>query len=175
MHTDPVLTAFLTEQRREGLALAEASDLFDLEPLGRDRFIARFRCRGLVRTRDGQIREANHFEVGIRFVPDHLTRAHSAEVLCWLRPRTVFHPNIAGGGSPFVCIGVVARGAPLVEIVYRVYELITFQEVTTVEADALNRDACRWVRHHPELLPVDPRPLKRRAHKPEIAVLEGAS
>ena len=53
----------------------------------------------------------------------------------------------------------------LVEILYQIFEIITYGKVTMNEADALNKDACRWARRHTQLFPIDKRPLKRqRSH-----------
>jgi hypothetical protein len=48
-----------------------------------------------------------------------------------------------------------------VEILYRCYDVITFNKVTMREDDALNRDACVWARRNRARFPVDTRPLKR--------------
>ena len=169
---DAVFAAFLKYQREAGLALASESDLFDLTPLGGElpqRYVAEFRCRGLVRATSGAIVEAERFVVGISFADQYLRVVDPIDVLTWLAPRTVFHPNIR---DPFLCVGPIAPGTALVDLLYRCFELISYQRVTMREDDALDKEACVWARNHRHLLPVDARPLKRRAVALEIEPLE---
>jgi hypothetical protein len=164
MMSDQIFESFLTQQQEEGLALAESSDLLDLFPQDGPparRYLARFRCRGLVRHDDGTIGEAERFEVGIQFPSDYLLRSHTAEVLVWLGPRRVFHPNISSE-APFICVGRLTPGTSLVDILYQCFEIITYHKVTMQESDALNRDACAWARNNQHRFPVDRRPLKRQ-------------
>lgn len=163
---DKVFAAFLERQLEEGLALAEASDLVEILPLGPRpprRYVTRYRCKGLVRSADGTIGEASHFEVGVRFPGDYLRRAEPFQVLTWLRPacRDVWHPNISDK-VPLICIGRLAPGTSLTDIVYQCYEIISYQKVTMREDDAMNRLACVWARQNQGRFPIDRRPLRRR-------------
>jgi len=162
---DRVLERFLARQEEEGMALAQQSDLLDLTPVHGAppvRYIAHFRCKGLVRVGSGEIREADQFAVGVWFPHDYLRRADPYEVLTWLGPRNIWHPNISDKG-PLICVGRLGPGTGLVDIVYQVYEIISYNKVTMREDDALNREACGWARHNQHRFPVDTRPLKRRA------------
>jgi hypothetical protein len=160
---DRILDAFLARQQEEGLALAAESDLLELLPIGKpaNRYIARFRCTGLVEQKPGEIVEANCFEIGIWFSASYLRTADPFLVLTWLGPRNVWHPNISAA-APVVCVGRLAPGTPLVNILYQLFEIITFNKVTMREDDALNRAACQWARQHQNRFPIDRRPLKRR-------------
>ena len=166
--TDRIFAAFLHEQNRAGLELAAESDLLDLIPGGPpgqppDHYLARFSCRGLVRDRGGEVREAESFMVGIRFPSDYLLRVRVPEVVWWLDPITVFHPNVTSGMSPgFICLGRVTPGTSLVSIIQQVFDIITYKKVTYREDDAINRDACTWTRANKNRLPIDDRPLRRR-------------
>jgi hypothetical protein len=165
--TDNVLMAFLQGQREACTALAASSDLVTLTPLGASpvhRYLAEFRCKGLVRV-DGEIVETNRFLVGIRFPAHYLRGFNPAEVLTWLEPANVWHPNIR---PPFICVGHLTPGTSLQSLVYQVYEMITYQRVTMREDDALNPAACVWARRHQPRFPIDRRPLKRRALAIEI-------
>jgi len=159
---DPVLCAFLERQAEEGRALARASDILDLEclPTGRH-FVATYQCRGLVQGRDKVVREANSFQVGVFFGADYLRAVNPMETLTLLSPSNVFHPNIAFG-APLICVGRVAPGMALVDLLYQVYEILSWQKVTMREDDALNKEACRWARSNPGRYPLDRRPIKRR-------------
>ena len=161
--TDKVFTAFLTRQRDEGLALAAASDLLDLVPIDgapHQRYLADFRCTGLVQTEAGEIVEADRFLVGIWFPDDYLREVDPFRILSCLEPRRIFHPNV---NAPFLCSGRIAPATSLVELLYRTFEIITYNRVTMREDDALNKPACSWTRGNRHRLPVDTRPLKRRS------------
>jgi len=160
--TDHVLTAFLERQRADGLALAAQSDLVTLVPLPGtppQRYLLQLRCKGLVRAATGEIAEADRFLLGIWLPDDYLRHADPFRVLTWLEPANVFHPNVR---PPFVCIGRLTPRTPLVDIVYRAFELVAYRRVTMREDDALDRDACVWARRNRQHFPIDARPLKRR-------------
>jgi hypothetical protein len=160
--TDRIRTAFLERQHAEALALTAASDLVALVPLPGtppERYLLQLRCTGLVRLPSGEIAEADRFLLGIWFPDDYLRRADPFHVVTWLEPANVFHPNVR---PPFVCLGRVAAGTPLVDLAYRAFELVTYRRVTMREDDALERDACVWARRNRHRFPTDARPLKRR-------------
>ena len=176
---DPVFSAFLKKQYEEGLALAGESDLLDLTPLflpfekrsgPPSRFVATFHSRGLVLEPGHQVREADLFEVGIFFPGDYLRRIDPALILTLLHPHNVWHPNISLYG-PFICAGRMSPGTGLVELLYQVFEILTYQKVTMREDDALNPSACAWARQNQHRFPIDPRPLKRRAIDFEIEAI----
>jgi hypothetical protein len=162
---DKIFEAFLKHQYEEGMALAGSSDLLELYPMGGDppdRYVAQFRCKGLMRSQNGDVVEADHFEVGIWFPSDYLRRAEPFQILTWLGPFDVFHPNISDK-APFICVGKLKPNTPLADILYQCFEIITYNKVTMREDDALNTDACVWARENQHKFPIDRRPLKRRA------------
>ena len=170
--SDHIIRGFRRRQYEDGMALAAASDRLALLPLEGDppeRYIAEFSCTGLVRTTSGEILEANRFAVGIWFPDDYLRHADPFQVLTWLAPRNVWHPNIANQ-APFVCPGRLVAGTALVDILYQLFEIITYNKVTPRENDALNREACMWARANQKRFPVDRRALKRRVIEPESEV-----
>lgn len=160
--TDPIFHAFLARQAEEGRALAQASDILDLDclPTGQH-FIAHYNCRGLVKDADGTVREADRFHVGIFFDSDYLRTARPYEMLTLFDPLNTYHPNVAFG-APFICAGHVMPGMPLVDLLYQCYEILTYQKLTPREDDALNKEACRWARANQSRFPIDRRPLRRR-------------
>jgi ubiquitin-protein ligase len=165
---DPILRAFLERQAEEGRALARASDILDLDCLpGGQHFIATYHCRGLVKDPAGAVREAGAFHVGITFPAGYLRNVNPPEILTLLGPLNTYHPNLTFGG-PFICIGHIVPGMQLVDILYQIYEVLSYQRVTPREDNALNREACRWARANQARFPIDPRPLKRRALALEV-------
>jgi hypothetical protein len=186
MH-DPIFESFLRNQMATGLKLSQASDLLDLYPVPADQawliaspaelleaaptfpkhfsppawfYLAVFHCHGLIRV-GGDIRQADRFDVAIQFQPAYLrVQPKAPEVLYWIGPSTVFHPNIR---PPFICPGRLQPAMTLCDLLYQIFEIISYQKVNPREDDALNLDACVWARHHQDRLPVDTRPLKRRS------------
>ena len=161
---DPIFAAFLRAQREAGMELAGASDLLDLEALDDDRYLARFRCKGLVRERDGQVVPASEFHVGIWFPSNYLRHVHPPEVLTWLYPLNAWHPNVL---PPAICAGSITPGTELVDLLYQCFEIITY--VNWAPHDALNGAASQWARNTKQYtFPLDDRPLKRRALKLKV-------
>jgi len=161
---DEILSSFLRVQYEAGMALAAESDLLELMPISEgacDRYLARYFCTGLVSAGEGAIEEANRFEVAIRFPSDYLRRVEPFSIVHWVGPREVFHPNISRT-LPVICPGHIYPGTPLTDLLYQVFETITYKKVTMSETDALDHDACAWARENQHRFPVDPRPLKRR-------------
>jgi hypothetical protein len=174
---DHVLRAFLSRQREDIEALVAESDLVRVEPLAGDppsRYVVHFACKGLLRQADGTVVEGDHFAVGIAFPSDYLRRVEPVLVTTFLGPRNAFHPNISDV-YPFICIGPIAPGTPLVELVSRCFDVITGKRVTMDERNALNHAACQWSRDNRERFPIDRRGLKRRTsdRRPTVARVEG--
>jgi hypothetical protein len=173
---DKVFTSWLERQNADAMALAESSDILRVafEPLVNPprRFIAQFRCPTLVKA-GGEVVRAEGFAVGIQFPADYLRCATDpVRIVQLLDPPNAFHPNVA---PPFVCIGHVAPGTALCELIYQVHEILTFNKLTPREDDALSRDACAWARRHMHLFPLSTAPLRRRAadfHIDEISSAE---
>ena len=164
---DKIFEAFLRRQQDEGASLAAASDLLELYPASPEDggppqdYLARFNCKGLVQV-GGEVLEWDCFEVLVYFPEDYLRAADPFRVLAWSYPRQVFHPNISDR-APFICVGRLAPGTGLVDLLFQCWEIITYHKVTMREDDALNPEACAWARRNQHRFPVDRRPLKRRA------------
>ncbi|TDI46314.1 MAG: hypothetical protein E2P02_05115 [Acidobacteria bacterium] len=157
---DPIFRSFLERQYEDGNEFTETSKRVELVPLHGSppsRYLVRFDAKGLVRHGASEPQEATSFTMGLYFHDGYLRRTNPGRVLTWLSPVEVFHPNIA---APFICIGPVAPGTGLVDLLYRVYEVITFHNVSPREDDALNRAACAWARQNRRLFPLDRRPFK---------------
>lgn len=160
---DLVFDGFLDRQNEEGKQFDAESDIVDITPVGGRspprRYRVSFRCRGLIRNASDAVVEHDHFEVGIHFPPDYLRHVNPWLVLAWLRPINIWHPNIL---FPHICVGRLAPGTGIVDLVYQLHSIITYNKKTTREDDALNRPACSWARRNQHRFPVDTRPLKRR-------------
>ncbi len=159
--SDAILTSFLARQHEDLTELAAHSDVVEIlqhGPVPPDYYILRFHCRGLIKTPEG-IAEADAFDVGLRFPEDYLRRVSVPEVITWLWPPSIFHPNIR---FPFICVGRMRPGTAITDLAYQIYETITYHRVVMREDDALNHEACAWARQHQERFPLETRPLRRR-------------
>ncbi len=165
-YDDAVFAGFLDRQTQDGLALAHESDLMRLHisPMAPPHFVAQFFCDGLVREGDGEIKRASEFQVGIFFPPEYLRRSDPFEMLRMFTPH-VWHPNVSRE-HPLICIGRLTPGTPLVDILYQIFEVLTYVKWNT--ADGMNRAACAWAREHQSEFPIDRRPLKRRSLNLEV-------
>jgi hypothetical protein len=71
-------------------------------------------------------------------------------VVTVLRPD-FFHPNIRIPQG-WVCLGHNFQpGTPLADLIYHLYEIITYQNTTVDERDAYNPEACRYLRLHKKM------------------------
>lgn len=157
---DLVFKSWLECQHAEGMKLAATSDVLTLHPApGLPRaYFARFASPTMVREQ-GAVSELTGFDVLVRFPLDYLRSVpNPALVVALLSPQSAFHPNVA---PPFVCIGDITPGTGLCELLYQIFEIMTFRKLTPREDDALNKDACAWARNHMDLFPLTSRPLRR--------------
>lgn len=174
---DKITARFLEKQAEEGAHLASESDILHLEALVRGQgpaqhFLAHFSCDTYVVLPDRRVERATGCVVGIYLPDDYLRQASTYEVLTWLHPTTVFHPNIR---PPHMCVGerFLRPGTPLVELLYQIHAVITYRKWAS--AHGLNPDACQWAINNQPLFPSDSRPLKRRVLpiNIEVASAEG--
>ena len=169
---DRIIQSWLERQHADGAALAAASDVFSLAPEPESpprRYIARFDCRTLVRVAD-DVAEWRGCDVHIQFPLNYLRAVPDpAQIVGLMSPRNLFHPNVA---PPFLCLGHIAPGTSLCELIFQLYEIVTFQKLTPREDDALNRDACAWARRNMQRFPLDARPLRRRVAEFEVSAID---
>ncbi len=161
--TDVIFRAFLEHQYREAMALAEASDILELMPLGPapvQGYVARFHCTSVTKAATGPIVETNRVDVALTLFDDYLRAADPYSLLTVLDPSTLYGPHVR---PPFICIGDVTPGTPVAQLLFRVFDVLVFANVTMVEHKAMNREACAWARRNVARFPLDTRALKRRA------------
>ncbi len=102
--------------------------------------------------------------LGIFFPPEYLRatdRWMPLHLISLLTPQWFFHPNVR---VPVLCPGLhLYPGMSLTELIWHAYEILTYQNVNLDERDALNPEACRYLRLHPEVFEaLRPPPLKQR-------------
>src|SRR5579871_1580502 len=158
---DHILDTFLLRQEADWEAFAGQTDLVSVTRQGTEvpcrKFVAEFATRGLIWQPGDQIVEADHFVVGIYFGDDHLRRLNPMQLVWLLSPPTAFHPNIL---FPTICVGHLRPGVGLIEVLYQVHSILSYQNSNT--ADFLNPAAAAWAREHRDRFPIDRRPLRRR-------------
>jgi hypothetical protein len=172
MSWNHITREFFIAQYEEVMAFADQCDRLDVLPLGPEdfppnRYIVRFQAPTLIRAVDGQIGRVPEFTVGIHLPADYLRHVEPIQLVCWMLPVEVWHPNIR---VPFVCLGRIAPCTPLVEIIYQLYEIGTYQNYAT--GDALNSDAAQWARNYGQF-PLDASPLKRHGMDLTIEPIPG--
>jgi hypothetical protein len=63
---------------------------------------------------------------------------------------------------PLICVGHLAPGTNLTDLLFQIFEIVTFNKYMPREDNSLNRSACAWARQNQHRFPVDRRPMKRR-------------
>jgi len=163
---DVILDGFLHSQFKEGMKLAGGSNIVDILPVEGSppfRYVVRFKCNSIVQS-NGKIETSHGFYVaGITFHREYLRFVGNPyQIVTWLAPGNIFHPNILPPAS-LICLGKINPGTGLIDIIFRIYNVIRFANVTPVEGDALNKFACKWYRENCNKngrFPVDNRPLR---------------
>jgi len=165
---DNVFESFCAEQWSLARDLTQRSDIAQLVPLRGDpptAYVLLLSCLGLVR-RGGEVRRGGPFVLEFHFAPDYLRAVPNPfEVVRWVLPQDVFHPNIGRGRNPGgpigICVGTIKPGTSIVDLTMQAWEIVTWTKVNAREDDALARDVCPWARSNPDAYPVDRRPLFR--------------
>lgn len=172
---DRVYMAFLHNSLIQAMELAGESDVLRVvprPPLPPAEYHCEFRVpylrwlpSGLAEVAPGPVRAA------LRFPADYLRACdpHLAVRVASILTTDIAHPNILG---PVVCLGAgFAAGMPIRALLWELYEIIAYRNITVDEHDALNPGACRLLREHRHLLDRLAAPPLRRPRRPSrIAV-----
>lgn len=177
---NPVFEAFLRNTFDEATALAEKSDVLRIAPIPPfppSGYLCEFDVSYLRKRADGVVELKTAPAVaGLLFPEDYL---HSTDPRLYLRvaqvvePWDIVHPNVRGG---VVCLGsAFAPGTPITALLWELYEIVSYQNLTLDEGNALNPEACRLLRGRPELLEEllaqsKPKPFLRRRREMRIKV-----
>jgi hypothetical protein len=158
------------------MALAEKSDVLRITPLppfppcG---YVCEFDVAHLRRLPEGVVEiSAGPVVAAVLFPEDYL---HSTDPRLYLKvasviePLNLVHPNINGYA---VCLGsAFAPGTPITALLWELYDIVSYQNVTLDERNAMNPEACRLLREHAELLArLRSEPFLRRQHKIRMRV-----
>ena len=172
--TDRVLKRFLESNQKAALDLSAVSEVLTVVPLPpfpAATYLAEFRVphlrrmdSGRVEVADGPVVEKIHFPADfLRSADPHLPM----KVVSILSPRTFVHPNVAFGS---VCLGYLfAPGTRLELLLRELYEIVSYRNYTLDESNAMDAEACRLLRAHPELLDkLQPKPLVPRRRRVRV-------
>lgn len=111
--------------------------------------------------------------VNVFFPPDYLRSMDPNLNLKIVRILNAdfFHPNIKQPLG-FICLGHnFLHGSSMCDIIFHIYDIVTYQNITVEERDALNPEACRYCRANPGILQkLHNQPLRRRKLKLNIKV-----
>jgi ubiquitin-protein ligase len=109
-----------------------------------------YSLKGLYVAANGEILERDMHVLEVNLSLGYPRRAPQCRML-----TPVFHPNFDDAS---VCIGDFwAASEGLDDLITRIGRMIAYQEYNT--KSPLNGLAAKWAAQHPELLPVDPRPV----------------
>jgi hypothetical protein len=144
--------------------LSKAPDQF-LVKLDKINHLVKDHTSGQIQLIQAPINFYIHFPVDyLRSIDPHLY----LRVVTVLRPD-FFHPNIRIPQG-WVCLGHNFQpGTPLADLIYHLYEIITYQNITVDERDAYNPEACRYLRSHKKMKISAP-PLFRRDLNLDVTV-----
>jgi len=115
---DKIFEAFLKRQTKRAWRSLDRAHLLELYPMGGDppdRYVASVSMQGLMRSQNGDVVEADHFEVGIWFPSDYLRRAEPFQVLTWV-VRLTCSTQISATKAPFICVGKLKPNTALADI-----------------------------------------------------------
>lgn len=168
-----VFKRFLESNQKAALALSAVSEVLNVVPMPpfpAMTYLAEFRVRHLRRMDSGRVEVADGPVVAkLQFPADYLCSTDPQlpmKVVSILSPPNFVHPNVAFGS---VCLGYrFAPGTRLELLLRELYEIVSYQNYTLDESNAMDAEACRLLRAHPELLDeLQPKPLVPRRRRVE--------
>jgi hypothetical protein len=176
--TDNIYTDFVERQGAELTQLCDSSSRLACRLIQPDTsmpaniFMVKIQCANLIKVDDQVRRSEEACLLAIQLPSDYVRRAYPnpGQILSLVAPRQCWHPNVLW---PHICAGPIAPGTPVVELVLRGYEILTYNKFTPIEHDCLNPPACRWARSHMSEFPLERRPL-RDAGQPRSAEVDAS-
>jgi ubiquitin-protein ligase len=116
-----------------------------------EKYVIRFKCKGLWQTDNGSIAKAPYHLMEVVFGADYPSKPPT---FVWLTP--IWHPNLR---RPYICLEgrPFAVGWTLDLIVQEVGRLVQYQSYNV--NDPLNFEAAEWAKQNADRFPVDDRDL----------------
>ena len=173
---DDVFRLFLENTHAEALEFAARSDVLQIRPEKSDPpyiYYCEFQASFLGRLPDGTVGiQPGPVRCLIRFPSDYLL---SLEPRLYMRVASVLtpnfvHPNVFGG---VVCLGDgFGPGTPISEVIWLLFQIVSYRNCTLDERNAMNAEACRLLRASPGLLGRLERPRLLRPRNPRSNLAE---
>lgn len=167
--------AFLENTTSEAAELAERSDVLTITPLApapAPAYLCAFDLSYIRRLPAGTVDIASGPIMAVLHIPEDYLR--SVDHHLYLRVASVLtpdlvHPNILGGT---VCLGsAFAPGTSITWLLWELFDIASYQNVTFDERNALNPEACRLLREHSHLIDrLQHKPFLRRERKLAVNV-----
>lgn len=166
--TDTIYERFLTNMQAEALELQKNSENLVIVPFAGNPpfcYMVTFKKMSyLVNDNQGVRLITAPLSVMITFPEDYL---HSLDANMYLKivtlvRRDFFHPNTKG---PAVCLGheFLMTSPGLTEIVSHLYSILTYRNMNVFETDAMNFEACSYLREHEDIIKkINVIPLRRK-------------
>jgi ubiquitin-protein ligase len=125
-----------------------AAQSADMPP---EKYLIRFKCKGLWQQDNGSIAEAPYHLMEVVFGADYPSKPPT---FVWLTP--IWHPNLR---RPYICLEgrPFAVGWTLNLIVQEVGRLVQYQSYNV--NDPLNHEAAEWAKQNADRFPIDDRDL----------------
>ena len=153
---DSVFRLFLENTHAEATEFAARSDVLKIVPVGEfppSTYACNFHVQylerlsgGTVEIHPGPVRCVIHFPSDYLFSTDPKFYMRVASVIT---PNFV-HPNVVRG---IVCLGGgFAAGTPISELIWLLFQIVSYRNCTLDERNAMNAEACRLIRSCPEML-----------------------
>jgi hypothetical protein len=179
MQQDKVLTRFLQNSFWKATKLLAESDVLSIIDLEGDPpflFLLGFNnISHLIKDpeREEVVSLMSPVFANIFFPPDYLRSVDPALYLKMVAipDQGFFHPNVKLPHG-WVCLGHdFLPGTDLSDLIFHLYDIITYRNVTVDERDALNPEACRYLRQNPEVIAgLKNPPLRRRKLNVQVKV-----
>ena len=157
---DPILSGFLEDSLSKGCRLVEQSKNFTLLPDPSTypplQYILLFHDIEYLSYDPGHSIEKvkGTIHVIVKFPANYL---RSMDPLLYAKIATVleqdfFHPNVYSSIGT-ICLGhQFLPGTPLDSLTWHIFDIITYRNFTVNENDALNPQACRFIRENPGII-----------------------
>jgi len=175
---DTIFERFLRNMQAEAMELQKNSDNVLIAPEAGNppfRYLVTFKEMSyLIRNNQGVRLITAPLNMVINFPEDYL---HSLDANLYLKLVAVlrpdfFHPNVK---FPVVCPGheFLMTSPGLTEIVSHLYNVFTYRNMNVSEADALNFEACEYLREHGDIIKkINVIPLRRKKLNVSVKVVE---
>ncbi|MBN2410576.1 hypothetical protein JXQ31_02715 [candidate division KSB1 bacterium] len=176
--SDTIFERFLKNMQAEARELQKNSDNVLIVPDAGNppfRYLVTFKEMSFLISNEQGVRLITApLSVVINFPEDYLHSLDSnlyLKIVNLLRPD-FFHPNAK---FPVVCLGheFLMTSPGLTEIISHLYNILTYRNMNVSEADAMNFDACVYLREHTDIIKkISVIPLRRKKLNVSVKVVD---